>query len=121
MIYLSRKHNPKYSHFFNEIREFFGGEEAKGMYPGCAGLTVPKDICKKAKYECSMKQNLHWSKDGGKECYDSQVSELMGLNVVIPEEEVQESKKLSKDAMLGIGIGAVSLLIIMGVVIKRNI
>ena len=121
MIYLSRKHNPIYSQFLDEIREFFGGEDAKGRYPECAGINYPKEACREAKYFCSMKKNLHWKK-GGKECYNEKVLELSGMVPEMPvEETINEPRKLSKDAMLGIGIGAVSLLLIMGVVIKRNI
>ena len=117
MINLSRKHNNKYSNFS------WGDLFSSNYYPACSGLTYEKDSCQKATYECKAKQGLHWSKDGGKECWMEQYNRILGEKLPqAPVEEVQEPKmKLSKDAIIGISVGVISLFVIIGVTIKRNI
>ena len=116
MINLSRKYNNKYSNFS------WGDLFSSNYYPACSGLTYDKDSCQKATYECKAKQGLHWSKDGGKECWMSEYSKVLQEKTPQAAVEIEEpKKKLSKDAMVGIGVGVVSLFVILGVIIKRNI
>tara|TARA_Y100001972_G_C7637085_1_gene319933 strand:+ start:843 stop:1235 length:393 start_codon:yes stop_codon:yes gene_type:complete len=130
MIHLSNKYSSnsktEYSNIFGAIVDFLGNIRGsgggKGNYPLCNGVNYPdKDACRRAKYECKYKKDLHWSKGGGRECYVQKYLEITG-QLIEPEEEIIEPKKsLSKDSLIGIGIGVVSLFVIIGVTIKRNL
>lgn len=95
---------------------------SSNYYPACSGLTYDKDSCQKATYECKAKQGLHWSKEGGKECWEKEYSKVMQDKLPQAPVEVEETKtKLSKDAIIGISVGVISLFVIIGITIKRNI